>query len=139
MFSVLTLTGQVWEEQYAFVEAVGQQTVSQLLQNSYTDAKRERGVSQKQSVPQVEDLVQGEHICGGNGTKKMTYCEYILQPLHCNSCALMWSTDLLYHSCCYIVCFCNSRLCIFRFQNRNYPCLQKKTLYVLTLLKNFYI
>lgn len=82
----------------------------------------------KEEVPKSRVSHRWKILCRGNTSAKemgqqMTYCEYSLQPLHFNSCALIWSTGILYHSCCYVVCFCNSRLCIFRFQNRNYPCL----------------
>lgn len=57
------LTWQVRKEQDALIEAVGQETVPELLQYGHADTERERGVTQEQRVPQVEDLVQREHIC----------------------------------------------------------------------------
>ena len=57
------LTRQVREEKDALIEAVGQETVPELLQYGHADTEREGGVPQQQRVPQVEDLVQREHIC----------------------------------------------------------------------------
>lgn len=51
------LTRQVWEEQDALIEAVSQEAISELLQDGHADAEGERGVTQQQRVPQVEDLV----------------------------------------------------------------------------------
>lgn len=51
------LTWQVGEQQDALVEAVGQQAVSELLQDGHADAEGEGAVPQEQGVPQVEDLV----------------------------------------------------------------------------------
>lgn len=55
-------TRQVREEQDALVEAVGQEPVTQLLQDRHSDTERERGVAQQQRVPQVEDLMQGKDV-----------------------------------------------------------------------------
>lgn len=60
--SIQILTWQVREEQDALVEAISQKTIPELLQYGHADTEGERGVTQQQRVPQVEDLVEWKHI-----------------------------------------------------------------------------
>ena len=58
-------TGHVGEEQDALVKAELEEPIPELLQDGHADTEREARVLQQQGVPQVEDLVQREHVCGG--------------------------------------------------------------------------
>lgn len=64
------LTWQVREEKDAFIEAISQETVPELLQYGHPNTEGERGITQQQRVPQVEDLVQWKHICKQIHTNK---------------------------------------------------------------------
>ena len=55
-------TGHVGEEQDALVEPVGEQLISQLLEDCHPDAEREGRVAEQQGVPKVQDLVQGKDV-----------------------------------------------------------------------------
>lgn len=57
------LTWQVREEKDALIEAISQETIPELLQYGHPNTEGERRITQQQSVPQVEDLVQWKHIC----------------------------------------------------------------------------
>ena len=61
-FARHTLTGHVGEEEDALVEAVVHELVLELLQDGHPDTEREGRVAQQQRVPQVEDLVEREHV-----------------------------------------------------------------------------
>ena len=55
-------TGHVGEEQDALVEPVGEQLISQLLEDCHPNAEREGRVAEQQGVPKVQDLVQGKDV-----------------------------------------------------------------------------
>lgn len=55
-------TGKVREEKDALIEAVGQEAVTQLLQDRHSDTERKRGVAQQQRVPKMKDLMQWKDI-----------------------------------------------------------------------------
>lgn len=53
---------QIGEEQYALIEAGREQGTPKLAENRNPDEQRIGAVAQHQLVPQMQDLVQREHV-----------------------------------------------------------------------------